>query len=97
MAPVGGVDAERVAPVPPLLPERVAFAPDAIVPESKFVWPFIGLFRIIEKVPVNPPSETMPVPLLNTSGVLDARSTVSVAESGPDRPAGNPLMFEKTK
>jgi hypothetical protein len=97
MDPTGGVDAESVAPVPPLLPESVAFAPEAMVPESRFVWPAIGVFRVNENVPVNPPSETMPVVGLYTSGVLLARFTVSVAESGPVRPAGSPVIFEKTK
>jgi len=35
--PAGGVEAEKLALVPPLFPESVAFAPGEIVPESRFV------------------------------------------------------------
>ncbi len=95
-APVGGVEAERLAPVPPLLPVRVALAAEVIVPESKFVWPLTGVFRRIENVPVKPPSEI--VPFVTESGVLDARFNVSVAESGPVSPGGSvPVTLEKMK
>ena len=94
--PRGGVEAERLAPVPPLFPVRVAFEEEVMVPDYKFVRPFTGVFSTIENVPVKPPSEI--VPLLITSGVVEDRFSVRVAERGPDKPAGKvPLIFEKMK
>ena len=77
------------------MPDNVASARDVIVPESRFVWPLIAVFKMIENVPVNPPSEM--TPLLIVSGLEDARLRVSVAASGPVRSDGNPATLEKTK